>query len=344
MALATFLGAGPYGYRAAQRPREPRAPTGPENQDRYARALKGIGRNPYVCTIPLDADGNATEEAIMAAVAKGCLEGLDPRTRRRIKLPDGAPGVRPPPPPGVAPAPTAPEYLTAQMLQFLGIGPNSRSDFATPIGRPCVLERIVFEIDAPDPGNQNLQPMIRYGNDTTDGVQPGDFTVWTQTQDISTLVGLFSTANRATALTLDFQLPILTSFFMPHMRLINNSGASTLQVSSHWVFRVIPPEELSFYAPPPISPARALAGTAYGPKPSKRTKFQIAGFGEAGLDQYSKLELLADDLRGSPFGILHSEMILRAGMAGFRDPERAVALAIRMAARPPNFQLLASRI
>jgi len=147
------------------------------------------------------------------------------------------------------------------------------------------------------------------------------------------------TANRATALTLTFHYPILFTPFRPHLRAINNSGGFGFQVSSHWVFRVIQPEEIKFIATPTLTQAQAVSGLSnYAFPPSQVCLKPVSGGPCIPGGKMGALEIVAQQLRESPFGMTQFQILNLMNTYGL--PASAFNLVKIQSTKPPNIELL----
>jgi hypothetical protein len=170
-------------------------------------------------------------------------------------------------PAGRAPAPTQPEWFTAQTSGTVAVGPATLSRFSELITRPGVLESITFTLNTADPNSQNIFPFIREGGDDTAGVTTDDHSVFTYVDSLGTVSQLFRGENAGGPLNLPLNVPILDTPFRVHLRLVNNSGINPMGVSAIWLFRVIPPDQLRTYAPPHLPLATQHAAYAFAPRP-----------------------------------------------------------------------------
>jgi hypothetical protein len=84
---------------------------------------------------------------------------------------------------------------------------------------------------------------------------------------------------------------------------------------------------------------------AFRPRPPAVFDYRDIDARRQPASNLGKIELLAQRLRESPFGVPHTQMVAAAQEAGFgENAEKAVSLAIRQAAKPPNMQFLASQL
>lgn len=342
MEIANFIGPNGYGYDPAQRPRAPRAPNPPTNQGRAARVRLELtlNRAPHLLSAP----------PILLPPS---------RITQVIKGPPTPPGIITLPPPEgepTRPRPGTPGYQEPT--------PEPETRLTMFIGRNAVAAASTFggSLPFPFPGDI-VEVILSAAVETALGagslISGINLTVTPNqtTTSAAALAGtpLFLFTTSATAVNLgEIELPNSVPLHFSTRTPIplypgflnavfNAAGAGFFTFSVLVVVASGSQERLRTYGITAADVPTLITRAANFPRPPSRGNVPVPGVaGGIPLNQYTKIESLAQNLRQSPFGIPHAQFIAMAAQAGFTDPERAAALAITQAARAPDIKLLAA--
>ncbi len=344
MPIAAFVGPGGYGVKPDLRPRAPATVDIPTNARR--RLSVGIERNPRppICVVVLDEDGLPTAESLATARARGCLvPAPSPRRALSKETRDRLQAERPPQPPPM------PEEVEHRRRWFTLLNSYFAGDatVVTPtISVPYIVRRITV--------SEESQVVAALPNSVIGAVEAGydgnglpvAFETIYEGDGFQGYASRISIRLEERASQIDFTPDVFIDSYPTRIFwLIRGSGVATTPVTMN-IFIEERPDLLRFADRlPPEPPQARIPRIVNYPAPPSRLYTRGGGLeGEAPLSSLDKLELLAQRLRESPFGIPHSQFLAEAANAGFADAAKAADLAMRMAARPPNFALLARRL
>jgi len=333
MAISNFIGPGPYGFKPDERPRAARAPSGPENQRRYAAALKGIGRNPFLCVIDASGPEGLTLENALICEKFGV---------HLPKIPVGPktpPGTPPPPPPQPPPEVEFRRRWFTLLNSYFGGG--GATVFSPPVSVPFLIKQIsVSEEAVAAVALPNSRIFVTGAGAVADGVPDDAYILY----DGDLQGGYADPRNiriHDRAGPLEWYPEIFVDRYPARIGwFIAGSAVPTTPVTMNIMIEERP-DLLSVAKLIPTQVVQAqLTKFVNVAKPPSKFAFKMAGEKEAQpLSNMAKIELLAQRLRESPFGV--SPGTIQLWLSDIGLPQSAFNLVKIQSTKPPNIALLA---
>lgn len=343
MPIAAFLGPEP---GAPPPPRPTRGPNVPVavNAARRLQLAPPARPRPPVCTIEVDADGQPTPESL-----ERCSLKLPRVAFKPLKVDARTPAPGETPRPRIPEAPFNPSTTTMAFSVESAVGFTFNGG-SLPLPFPCRLTAvdIFFGMNPPDALTAgDCEILITNTPQQTSVIS--DARAGTPIWPLVAGIGITTTGHteivRQGAYRYQCSQPIPVYPGFLNLTGVLAIGANEAHIHVFLVLEETTLDDLRRVTVPLFFHSTPSPALAFRPRPPAAFDYRDIDKARNPLSNLGKIEVLAQRLREAPFGIPHTQMVAAAQEAGFGlNAEKAVNLAIRQAAKPPNMQFLASQL